>query len=1661
MKAVPEKPSAAPPQHDAVRASHHDAVHAPDLDTSAATPDLGTTTAAPDLGTTTATPDLGTTTAAPDLELAAAAPDLGLSHLSRLSHSAAPPAERTTASPPPDRRSIQRLQRMAGNGAVSRMVAQRYTAPVKPPPAQSARFRSVKADVAGKRTRLAAHAPAASESKASQDAAVAPPDDKEAQGKAANAEKMNAAKPGEFDKKAFIDAVNKAIDSQAPKNLDEADKFAKSGKADQVKAEVDGKVTDGKESSANDIDTATKAPPDTSAAKDKEVTPLTPDEAPGNPGAPSAADAVPEKQPAAVTDFSEGPAGNDKAMADAEVTEEQLAKGNEPEFNEALSAKKTSEADAAKAPAKGKAGEDQQLSTAQQNAAASGAQAMAGLTSTRAAAGKQVDGGKNDTKSKDEKKRAEVTAKLQKVYDGTKKDVEDTLSGLDKKVDSAFTSGEKSARDAFTADHKSRMKKYKDKRYSGLMGKGRWIKDKFAGLPKAANDLYQESRKLYVSRMQTVISSVADIIGAELGKAKARIAKGRTELKAEVDRLPADLKQFGEDAAKDFAGKFDDLETTVNEKSEQLVQDLAQKYTAALNKIDEEIKKLQEANKGLIDKAKDAIVGVIKTINELKNLLLGILAKAASAIMKIIKDPIGFLGNLVKAVGAGLNLFITNIADHLKTGVVSWLLGTAVKAGLDLPARFDLKGIIQLIGSMLGLTWDNIRARVTRKGVPDEAMSAVETSVPVAKNLAAEGPAGAVKEIQAETGDLKATILGKLTTYLIPTVLIAGITWIISLLNPASAFVRAVKGIIDIVTFIVTQGAQIADFVNAVLDAVIAIANGGQAGVPKLIEAALASSVPLLIGFLAALLGIGGLANKVKSVFQSVSRPVTRAIDKIVDFIARKGKALWNKRKDKKGGDQNKKDRPDVRLAARKAALRGWQDTARHTADQVVSAQQLKALLSNSAGSPNGVRITLDVVDSQNSWRVRASARSARQHARAEEGSGWIAQGDGGQRFYTAKNLSAFNSSLISETFNELGKHDEASSEDSDLRSEYRRSVETGKQIEKSQQDRLDTKVRGLKFSVEQESFTGAKQDKKVRTTVRVTPNTQSATRQVPLHEEEFPFTMGQAARTMKIESVGDPVTQLHPVKIPMKGNDPTTGYVVNMATTPGEIAPTVASRYLNEAWVGSESNEAPESRTAVVIGVNTYESLDEQKTESGKASISGAINSIDRPEKLLMAAFGFVWTPTWYKGKKKAQIDLVRKAYDGLESSEKEKVLSENEGQLRKERRLPYGLFRDEVVRSPHTTDAVGILSKVNERVHIVNQDADGGVTAWGGRGVLTEYDAFLSDMEIHPTLTIGGYTFEGFDWTPSGAPRATQLGRLVHALRSAMATAKARLTGSPTARGERAQSAHLTTLGNRLDRTIRTAISEVHPEMLYPTEPNMLIKATDSLHGGGIFQDDNLRPSPSSKQGALYGIGGSEGRSAKIRMMKNDPEGFMARYAPGTSIGTDPLPDDKGRGLTVTPQNVRDVTSGTAFDDGIPRHRAYALIMQSQTTASAMNLAREFRMINPRLTAADELRLRDEIFAHVERAAEFMVDNPDVAIEDKNSPVEGILMNLRDSFEKAILRDASTGNEELLEAYRKAHQITDRIIRTMTASEMGSLWKDLSSSLHRISESPPRSGR
>ncbi|HEX6341194.1 tetrahydrofolate dehydrogenase/cyclohydrolase catalytic domain-containing protein [Umezawaea sp.] len=768
-------------------------------------------------------------------------------------------------------------------------------------PSADPKFRALKRDVRATTKRIgSSHPPAAAEAGAAQAASVPPADDREARGKAAHAEDMDAAKPREFDKAAFVRAVEDAIAKRAPKNLDEADEFGGSGKADEVKAEVQGEVEAGKEGSAKEIADTTAAVPEP-APDAKQVVPLTPDQRPGKPAPPNPTQAVPDASPPSATDMSAGPARVQGQMAAANVTEQQLAFTNsrEPAFDGAVRDKKAMDAHAATAPGELRKGEAREFDEVKRTAAASGATAVGAIHATRARTGDRVMTGKVDRKGQDQDKRAQVTALLQTVFDRTKTDVEKILSDLDGTVDQQFSREEKRARDRFTEEHTEGMREYKSRRYSGLDGKARWVKDLFADLPEEANQIYVRAKDNYLTAMRGVISGIADTVERELRRAKDRIASGREELKAAVDKLPQDLRAIGREAAAEFNGRFDELRDSVDDKGTELVDTLATKYTDAVKAVDAEIAAEKEKNKSLWSKAADKIGGVINTIKELGRLLLGVLRKAATAVGLILRDPIGFLGNLITGVGGGLKLFMKNAGRHLQQGVLAWLLGTGVGAGLQLPTTFDVLGILVMIAGLLGLSWPNLRARLARK-VDPRALAAAETgadAVPIVVEARKRGVAGLWSDLKSRVGDLKKELIGKLVSYLLPTIIIAGVTWIVSLLNPASAFIRACKMIIDIIRFIVTQGRQIIEFVNAVLDSVIAIARGATGGVAALVERALARSIPVLIGALAAILGIGGIAGKVRSIFQQLARPVNRAIDWVIDKITGLLRKLWAKLK--------------------------------------------------------------------------------------------------------------------------------------------------------------------------------------------------------------------------------------------------------------------------------------------------------------------------------------------------------------------------------------------------------------------------------------------------------------------------------------------------------------------------------------------------------------------------------------------------------------------------------------------------------------------------------------------------------------------------------------------------------------------------------------------
>ena len=198
--------------------------------------------------------------------------------------------------------------------------------------------------------------------------------------------------------------------------------------------------------------------------------------------------------------------------------------------------------------------------------------------------------------------------------------------------------------------------------------------------------------------MNGVPTQIATIVAQRLSEAQERIAQGRQQIQAYVTSLPESLQQIGQEAAQEIQGQFEQLEQSVDDKQNQLVDDLSQQYADTLQQVDTRIEEMHSENRGLIDQAKDLVGGAISTIIEIKNMLTGALSGAAEAISSIIRDPIGFLSNLISGVKQGLQNFIGNVAEHLQTGLVGWLTGAMGSMGLEIPEDlFSLKGICSLV----------------------------------------------------------------------------------------------------------------------------------------------------------------------------------------------------------------------------------------------------------------------------------------------------------------------------------------------------------------------------------------------------------------------------------------------------------------------------------------------------------------------------------------------------------------------------------------------------------------------------------------------------------------------------------------------------------------------------------------------------------------------------------------------------------------------------------------------------------------------------------------------------------------------------------------------------------------------------------------------------
>lgn len=776
------------------------------------------------------------------------------------------------------------------------------------------------------------HEPAKKSSEDAQAAAPSPSNERESMAQASQVDTMDAQKPGTFSKEDFKALLKAKIEGiQLPKDEAAADEFEKNNNIQEVNQRAMGDVKNEKNAASNDIATTTAAKPNTAAQPVRSVAKMPTPDVGKAPGTPNVAKAMPSKRDAAGVEnpIQEQTAGIDNEMKAHGVTDNMLANSNEPSFTNALDEKNKAQTQSTAATQKFRQTEEKELSKTKNQAQAQAVHHITGMHSARKGGLGNAHGEQKQTATKDSQKRKEIADHINSIYLNSKNEVDTILNSLDKTVASKFDTGSKAAKKAFEDHIEKNMRAYKLKRYGdaaksygALAAAGLWIWDKVTGLPKEVNAYFKSGKEVYIKTMDRYIDDIATHVTNQLNAAKGKIAKGKKDVQTYVNSLSPSLRKIGKEAIADIQSKFNALEESVNNKKEALIDVLAKKYAENVAEIDARIEILKSQNSGWVNKALGALSGVFAFIIEIKNTLTNLLAGVVDAIQAIIADPIGFFKNLIAGVSQGFTNFGNNIWTHLKTGFFGWLTGAMKGISITMPEDvFSLKGIFSITTQVLGLTWSGIRA-IGSKVVGEPVMKVLETSFEMVQIVRKEGVAGLWEHLKDQFADLKETVMDAIMDIIQTQVIQAGIKWIMGLMTPVGAFIKAAMAIIDVVKFFIQRAAQIMELVKAFTDSIKAIASGNVSAVAKAIENALGKAVPVLIGFLASLLGIGGLADKVVGVIRKIRERIVKAITKFWTFVKSKAGTLLSKLGVKKSGvdkkDKNAKKASDQRTTAEK-----------------------------------------------------------------------------------------------------------------------------------------------------------------------------------------------------------------------------------------------------------------------------------------------------------------------------------------------------------------------------------------------------------------------------------------------------------------------------------------------------------------------------------------------------------------------------------------------------------------------------------------------------------------------------------------------------------------------------------------------------------------------
>jgi hypothetical protein len=389
-----------------------------------------------------------------------------------------------------------------------------------------------------------------------------------------------------------------SLKENTPQTLEDVDNFKRDQKAQHMGADVMGGVLVDKNAVVSTFDDLTQTPPPTPPEQ-------TPEDLPPEEMAPRTANMsaiAPLQQEH--TDLSNYTKEAASKLKEEGVTQEQLDMVDSGDLAEANKEKKGLESKAKTEPLAIQKFTQQETTKVDQDL-----KQGEKIERDRMRAKRKADLGSTAQKQKGakgdlEKKREEVAAKINGIYQAAQDKVKKRLADLETQSMKRFDEGNAKATKEFEDNVNRELDAFKGDRYSGFFGWARKAKDWLLGmddLPEV-KAIFERNRAAFVNTINKLVENISADNKRVIQECKDELGNAKKKIKEFVDTLEPGLKEINKKAAQEMDAKVDQLDQFVAKKEQELQDKLKDKQQAAIKAIDEKIEKMKEAMSGALAK---------------------------------------------------------------------------------------------------------------------------------------------------------------------------------------------------------------------------------------------------------------------------------------------------------------------------------------------------------------------------------------------------------------------------------------------------------------------------------------------------------------------------------------------------------------------------------------------------------------------------------------------------------------------------------------------------------------------------------------------------------------------------------------------------------------------------------------------------------------------------------------------------------------------------------------------------------------------------------------------------------------------------------------------------------------------------------------------------